>query len=293
MAKRWTLEDIPWDKFDRTKVDPETMAIVKAASMVEHNSGDYGAYLGRVFHDDPEFQSAASGWSEEEVQHGLALRRWAELADSDFDFDKAFGNFRDAYHAEDGFGLAADLAESNRGSRSRELIYRCVVETATSSFYSALYDSVDEPVLKEICRNIATDEIHHYKLFYRNLKHYRDLDRLSGLSRLTSTFRCVTEYSDDIVAYAYFAANDVAGPYDRKAFSDAYERRAVRLYGPSQADRIVRLIFQAAGLNHRGRLARWSAQGLYGTMRLRSRILHHRAGRRAKAAESEARALAY
>ena len=49
MAKHWTLDDIPWDLFDRAKVDPELLRAVKAAALVEHNSGDYVAYLCGIF----------------------------------------------------------------------------------------------------------------------------------------------------------------------------------------------------------------------------------------------------
>ena len=33
----WTLDDIPWDHFDRSAVGAETIALVKASCMVEHN----------------------------------------------------------------------------------------------------------------------------------------------------------------------------------------------------------------------------------------------------------------
>ncbi len=293
MTKRWTLEDIPWEKFDKNKVDPETMAIVRAASMVEHNSGDYGAYLSRVFHDDADFQTAAVQWAAEEVQHGRALRRWAELADPAFDFDRVFADFREAYRSEGGFGLPSDLNESSRGSRSRELVYRCVVESGTSSFYSALRDSVEEPVLKEICRNIAADEFRHYTLFYRTLKRYSKSEGLGSLSRLTLAFRCATEYRDDIVAYAYFAANRIAGPYDRKAFGEAYERRATRLYRRTHIERSVKLIFQAAGLNHSGWLARFASRAVYRIMRFRTLRLGYRAYWRARRTDSQERSVAY
>ncbi len=56
MAERhWTLEDIPWDRFDPSKVDPDLLRLAKAASLVEYNGGDYAAYLCNVFPDDPEF----------------------------------------------------------------------------------------------------------------------------------------------------------------------------------------------------------------------------------------------
>jgi len=57
--KGWTLQDIPWDRFDRSRVDPEILRVVKAAAMVEGNGGDYSTYLCNVFHDDPAFQQIA------------------------------------------------------------------------------------------------------------------------------------------------------------------------------------------------------------------------------------------
>ena len=115
---------------------------------------------------------SARRWGEEEIQHGKALARWAELADPEFDFEAAFGRFRDGYQVD------FDCDVSRRGSRTGEMIARCMVEVGTSSYYSALRDGVQEPVLKEICRNIAADEIRHYKLFYSNLT--RCLERERG-----------------------------------------------------------------------------------------------------------------
>ena len=91
----WTLDDIPWDRFERDKLDPELVRIVKAASLVEHNGGSYANHLCRIFADDPEFQQTARRWGEEEIQHGRALARWAALADLSFDFDIAFARFQE------------------------------------------------------------------------------------------------------------------------------------------------------------------------------------------------------
>ena len=144
--KHWTLDDIPWDRFDAARVDPEALRVVKAASMVESNGGDYATYLCNVFRDDPEFQLAARAWAEEEVQHGRALARWAALADPGFDFADSFKRFTDGYR------LPLEAAGSVRGSRTGELVARCVVETGTSSFYTALKEATEEPVLKLIGR---------------------------------------------------------------------------------------------------------------------------------------------
>ena len=59
-----------------------------------------------------------------------------------------------------------------------EMIARCMVEVGTSSYYTALRDAVREPVLKEICRHIAADEIRHYKLFYKNLLRCLERERI-------------------------------------------------------------------------------------------------------------------
>ena len=39
----WTLDDIPWSRFDASRVDPTLLAAVKAASLVEYNAPDYVA----------------------------------------------------------------------------------------------------------------------------------------------------------------------------------------------------------------------------------------------------------
>ncbi|HUN49400.1 MAG TPA: ferritin-like domain-containing protein, partial [Stellaceae bacterium] len=142
----WTLGDIPWDRFDRAKVDPEILRIVKAASLVERNGGDYAHYLCNVFDDDPEFKTVATRWGGEEIQHGQALGRWAMLADPGFDHEGACRRFTA------GFRVDLDAKASVRGTRSGELIARCIVETGTSSYYTALSEAAEEPVLKEICR---------------------------------------------------------------------------------------------------------------------------------------------
>ncbi len=153
--KHWSLDDIPWDRFEPGKLDADLIKLVKAASMVESNGGDYAIYLCNVFADDPEFQVAARAWAAEEVQHGEALGRWAGMADPSFDFAASFKRFTE------GYALPLDATASVRGSRAGELVARCIVEVGTSSYYSALAAASEEPVLKAICRRIAADEFRH------------------------------------------------------------------------------------------------------------------------------------
>ena len=252
-ANHWTLDDIPWDRFDRAKVDPEMLQVVKAASLVEANGADYATYLCNVFPDDPEFQAAAQAWAVEEEQHGAALARWAELADPSFSFEESFKRFTE------GYSLPLDAKESVRGSRSGELVARCIVEVGTSSYYSALCEASDEPVLKAICRKIAADEFRHYKLFYSHLKRYLKKEDIGPLRRTLVALGRIRESEDDELAFAFFAANSAASSngeaYERKRWSQAYMSRAYGYYRPHHVERVVAMTFKAAGLKPQGRLA--------------------------------------
>ena len=261
---RWTLDDIPWKQFDRDRLDPEIVRLVKAASVVEYNGGAYAHHLCRIFHDDLDFQRDACRWGEEEVQHGTALGRWAELADPEFDFKAAFRRFQAGYRVD------FDCEVSRRGSRSGEMIARCMVEVGTSSYYSALRDAVSEPVLKEICRNIAADEIRHYKLFYKNLTRCLERERIGFWQRLRIALGRIVESEDDELAYAYYAANESVLPYQRRRCSRAYARGAYALVRQTHVAHGVALIFKAVGLNPHGVLARTAGRLAWATMRYRT-----------------------
>ena len=244
----WTLDDIAWQRFDRAKLDPELVRIIKAASLVEHNGAAYAHHLALVFADDPEFQETARRWGEEEIQHGIALARWAKLADPEFDFAAALARFRQ------GFRVDFDSDRSRRGSRAGEMVARCVVEIGTSSYYSALREVAAEPVLQEICRHIAADELRHYRLFYKQLDRCLATERLGRFGRLRVALARVAESEDDELAYAYYAANETARPYCRRHYSRAYAQRAYALYQRRHVERGIAMLLKAAGLTPNGRL---------------------------------------
>jgi rubrerythrin len=267
MADRhWSLDDIPWDRFDPGKLDADLIRVVKAASMVEYNGGDYAVYLCNVFADDAQFQAAAKAWAAEEVQHGEALARWAEMADPGFDFAASFKRFTE------GYSLPLDATTSVRGSRARELVARCIVEVGTSSYYSALGSAAREPVLKDICRRIAADEFRHYKLFYQHLKRYLEIERVSKLRRILVALGRIGESEDDELAYAYYAANGGPDePYERARWARAYTARAFSYYRPAHVERGIAMAFKAAGLAPQSQLARWTSRGAYWLMQSRQR----------------------
>ncbi|MEX0923613.1 MAG: ferritin-like domain-containing protein [Rhodovibrionaceae bacterium] len=256
------MDDIPWDRFDASKVDAEMIKIIKAASLVEYNGDDYAAYLCNVFDDDAEFQAAARQWASEEVQHGEALGRWSRMADPSFDFDAAVRRFREGYR------IPVEATESSRGSRSGELVSRCIVEVGTSSYYGSLAKAAEEPLLKDICQRIASDELRHYKLFYDHLRRYVSQERISKLRRLMVCAGRINETEDDELAYAYFCANAQADePYNRKRWGDAYMARACGFYDRKHIDRGAAMIAKAAGLNPQNRIVPLFSRMAYGMMR--------------------------
>jgi rubrerythrin len=265
--KNWTLNDIPWNRFDGSRVDPDILKLVKAAAMVEKNSGDYATYLRNVFPDDGEFAGVADAWAKEEVQHGDALGRWAELADPQFRFAERFQVFKD------GYTIPVDSRESVRGSRSGELVARCVVEVGTSSYYTSLTAAAREPVLKAICRNIAADEYRHYKLFYSYLRRYAARERPSTFARFRVALGRIIESDDDELAYAYYAANNAGEAYERRGNADAYAARAYRFYRKPVIERGIAMTFKAVGFNPQGRVARLTAGAAWRFMDWRQRRL--------------------
>ena len=254
----WTLPDIPWERFDKSKVDPEILSVVKSASMVEYNANDYRRYLNNVFKDDQRLCFAINRWSIEEVQHGEALGRWAALADSSFNFEDSFKRFVE------NFEFPLDVSVSARGSRTGELIARCMVETGTNSFYTALADATNEPVLKAICRRIAEDEYAHYCLFQSYMKHYLKKEDLTLVEKLRVAFSRIAETEDEELATAYWAANRPGEIFDRRLNSVAYAQATLKFYRSKHIAKGIEMIFRALGLNSSGILG-WFATRAAGT----------------------------
>lgn len=272
---RWTLDTISWEDFDPTALDADLLAVVKTAALVEANSADYVTYLKNVFPGDAALHEAVETWGAEEAQHGAALGRWADLADPDFSFDAALKAFRAGYQLD----LSTDT--SVRGSRLAELVARSVVESGTSSFYCAIRDASQEPVLKQIAHHIAADEFAHFQLFQKHSKTYEAQEKMSKFKRLRVAISRVQEAEDDELAYAYFAANsltrDPQAVFNSAQCSKSYYRRAMSLYQERHIENATRMILRAASFRPQGTFADWASRGFW-------RFVQFKRARMAKAA---------
>ena len=181
----WTVDQIPYHAVDPELMRDETelFYIITSASFIEITSDLYTRNLIEFYDGDDEIADwLANYWEQEEVQHGVALKRYVQAAWPDFDWERAYRGFFEEY------SLLCNL-ESLAENRSLEMVARCVVETGTSSFYRTLSEASPDPVLKQITENISADEVRHYKYFYHYFCHYRDRERPSRLAILRQLWR--------------------------------------------------------------------------------------------------------
>jgi hypothetical protein len=267
----WSLDDIPWERFDRTKAEPGMIEAVKAAALVEYNAPAYVSYLARVFGGAESSIADFKRWGEEEAQHGLALGRWAEMADPEWNFERAFARFRAGYKPPH---FASEETTSVRGSRRGEMIARCVVESGTSSYYSAIRDATDEPVLKEIAGHIAADEFRHYKLFFDTLQ-VQDEPELPFWKRLLVALGRINESDDDELAYAYYSANvppeeEAVRPYVRALYAKASFARTAHIYRHHHIRKLVQMVAKAVGARPQSRTTEAAATLMWRVLRFRA-----------------------
>jgi rubrerythrin len=170
--RHWSLDDIPWDAIDRERVagDEALLYMLGAASLMESATDLYTENLIEYFRDDDEIASWLEHyWLPEELQHGKALRRYVETAWPEFPWDRVRRGFVEEFQP--------FCNEALERRRSLEMASRCVVETGTASFYTALSRASPEPVLGRVTDRIARDEVRHYKHFYRFFRKYRAIER--------------------------------------------------------------------------------------------------------------------
>jgi hypothetical protein len=269
----WQLDDVQWSAFDRSKAEPWMIAAIKSAALVELNAPDYVAYLKRVFKDSgPRTLAAIEQWGCEESQHGQALGRWAEMADSNFKLEEAFARFQAGYRPPH---FEAPDGQSVRGSRRGEMIARCVVESGTSSYYTAIKDATDEPVLKEIAGRIAADEYRHYKLFYETLQAQNEPD-LPFWKKASVAVGRIAESDDDELSYAFYCANVAASdavskPYDRVLYARAQGYATMSIYRRNHIQRLVQMVAKAIGAAPQGLFAKIAGAVMWNVLRLRAR----------------------
>jgi hypothetical protein len=154
------------------------------------------------------------------------------------------------------------------------MIARCVVESGTSSFYSAIRDASAEPVLKEVAGRIAADEFRHYRLFYDILESDPEPD-LPRWWKLWVAVTRVRESDDDELACAYYCGNvapedEGERPYRRKTYARAYRAKAMALYRRHHIDKLVKMVAKPAGFSPSGPMSEFAGAALWRVLTARA-----------------------
>jgi hypothetical protein len=171
----WSIDELPYHTLDRESVKDNALLLyaVAIAAFVEITSDVYTRNLADFFHDDAEVVDwLLHAWEREELQHGGALKRYVETAWPDFGWDDAYQRFLGEF-------LRFCSVDQLAPTRALEMAARCVIETGTATFYRALSEMSQEPVLRQIAAAISFDEVRHYKHFYRFFLRYRERERPS------------------------------------------------------------------------------------------------------------------
>jgi hypothetical protein len=245
--RHWSLDDIPYDRIDRAALagDEGLFHLVAAASFIEITSDAYTRNLVAFCAGDAEVVDwLEHGWQAEEVQHGLALRRYVETVWPEFDWDAAYRSFLAEY---------AELCaiELYAPSRALEMVARCVVETGTSSFYRMLADAAPEPVLRRLAALISADEVGHYKHFYRYFRLYAAREHPSRWAVLRMLLKrlAAVDAEDASIAYKHVRLHSRPhGDYSAAEYDEF--RRRIRPWAERHYhfDKAVKMLLKPIGL---------------------------------------------
>ncbi|SOZ35055.1 ferritin-like domain-containing protein [Cupriavidus neocaledonicus] len=197
-ARPWSVNDIRYEAIDvaRVRGDRDLFYLLVSASFIESGSDTYAGNLATYYARVPEAAGWLSEhWEAEELQHGLALRRYVEHVWPEFDWERGYARF----FAEYSQTCSIDQFEP---TEALEMAARCVVETGTAAYYRALEQASDEPVLRDLTRRISNDEVRHYKHFFHFFNRFAEAERPGRLRVLGALARRLLEIKNEDAAIA-------------------------------------------------------------------------------------------
>lgn len=194
----WSVNDIRYEAIDLARVrgDRDLFYLLVSASFIESGSDTYAGNLATYYARVPDAAGwLAEQWEAEELQHGLALRRYVEHVWPEFDWERGYARFFADYSQT----CSIDQFEP---TEALEMAARCVVETGTAAYYRALEQASDEPVLRDLTRRISNDEVRHYKHFLHFFNRFAEAERLGRLRVLGAVARRLLEIKNEDAAIA-------------------------------------------------------------------------------------------
>ncbi|NLY65627.1 MAG: ferritin-like domain-containing protein [Alcaligenaceae bacterium] len=231
---QWDLNQVPYHDIDIQAVHSreDLFYLVAGASFIEIAADLYTDNLIQYFNDQPEIMAwLEEHWKFEETRHGYVLRDYSKHVWPDFDWDRAYQAFFNDYSLQ----CTQDALEP---TRCLEMAARCVVETGTATFYQALSELANEPVLARMAGLIRADEINHYKHFYQYFRLYREMDPTGRIKVFRAIGRRVLEArnsdAETALWHVYRVHRNITNDSDKSEFREmcARFRQQFRQYYP-------------------------------------------------------------
>jgi hypothetical protein len=245
--RHWSIDDLHFEKINHAKIvgDETLFNVLASASLIESGSDIYTKLLVDHFGDRSEISNwLMLQWEPEELQHGRALRLYIKHAWPEFDWDGTYKKFLAEYSTY----CSPTMLEP---SRARELVARCVVETGTAALYRALHEYTTEPVLKQLTAHIWSDEVRHYKHFYR---YFLQCNLAEGAGRwkvLLTLGRRLAEIRDedaDCALRHVFHASPYQGVQDTAHFKSMSARSRALVTRNMTAEMMVKMFLKPLDL---------------------------------------------
>lgn len=154
---RWKVTELPWDAFDKSKVDTALISLVRTMTIGECTTFLATRSFMDLFADDLDFTQWLAVWLYEETKHPQVLVRWLSCAGEKISEQEL---------------LDARAITPMTPSSVEMLTFNIVSEIVAASLYQSFAKRVEEPLLREIMTVLGKDENRHSVGFEHYCKAY-------------------------------------------------------------------------------------------------------------------------
>lgn len=166
---RWEFEDIDFSAIQKDKATSTVLSQVRSVANLEFTTYPGAMNFFREFADDMDFTQWVTMWLYEETRHPQVLMQYLSHFGEEFPVE-------DMSERREIFPLGRE--------RIGTLSMNIISEMRAASWYLALAENTEEPVLQHICRLLSADEARHASGFYVYAKKQIDESDNPALERM-------------------------------------------------------------------------------------------------------------
>ena len=137
-------------------------------------------------------------WWPRRAELGRQLRDYIDTTWPEFDWTGGYREFQDNYQPLSGL-------EGSRARAAREVLGLCVMEAQAALFYRALAKTADEPQLRVLAGEAASNHADFFEYLRARFDHYRRLERIGFIASLRTVNAVCRSARDHDVAIAFHA----------------------------------------------------------------------------------------